>query len=164
MSTSAVQSRVRRPTPAVPALALDGQLCFALYSTSLAMTKLYKPALEPLGITYPQYLVLLALWEENAQSVSELGARLFLDSGTLTPLLKRMETSEWLTRTRDAQDERRVIIHLAPAGTSLRKRAQNVPIRLAKSTGCSAAEMNELTRCLQQLRGHLHIATLNAAH
>ena len=128
------------------------------------MTKLYKPALEPLGITYPQYLVLLALWEENAQSVSELGARLFLDSGTLTPLLKRMETSEWLTRTRDAQDERRVIIHLAPAGMSLRKRAQNVPIRLAKSTGCSAAEMNELTRCLQQLRGHLHIATLNAAH
>ena len=128
------------------------------------MTKLYKPALEPLGITYPQYLVLLALWEQNAQSVSELGARLFLDSGTLTPLLKRMETSEWLTRTRDAQDERRVIIHLAPAGMSLRKRAQNVPIRLAKSTGCSAAEMNELTRCLQQLRGHLHTATLNAAH
>src|SRR5438876_7144972 len=99
-------------SPAVDWLALDNQLCFSLYSTSLAMTKLYKPLLAPLGLTYPQYLVLLVLWETDAISVNELGARLFLDSGTLTPLLKRMQTAGWLARTRDAADERRVIVTL----------------------------------------------------
>src|SRR5947207_4811577 len=89
------------------ALQLDNQLCFALYSASLAMTKVYKPLLAPLGLTYPQYLVMLALWEHDGQSVSELGHKLALDSGTLTPLLKRLEAQGQLSRERDVEDERR---------------------------------------------------------
>jgi DNA-binding MarR family transcriptional regulator len=99
-----------------PALLLDNQLCFALYSTSLAMTKLYKPLLAGMGLTYPQYLVMLALWERDDVTVSELGERLFLDSGTLTPLLKRMETAGFLLRSRSAQDERRVQITQPKSG------------------------------------------------
>src|SRR3982750_1632739 len=93
-------------------LKLDNQLCFAVYSASLAMTRLYKPLLEKLGLPYPQYLVLLVLWERDGRSVSELGERLSLDSGTLTPLLKRLEANGYLTRMRDAADERRVRITL----------------------------------------------------
>lgn len=138
-----------------PGLQLDGQLCFALYSTSLALTRQYKPLLEPLGLTYPQYLALLVLWERDALSVSELGQRLFLDSGTLTPLLKRMEAAGWLTRTRAVDDERRVIVALTPAAQALRKQAQTVSRQLAKSTGCSADELVDLTRRVQQLRSQL---------
>ena len=100
----------RSPFPDIQAL--DQQLCFALYSASLAMTKVYKPLLDQLGLTYPQYLVLLALWEQDGQTVSGLGERLYLDSGTLTPLLKRMESAGWIERQRDATDERLVLIHL----------------------------------------------------
>ncbi len=85
---------------------LDNQLCFAVYSASHAFSQAYRPHLEPLGLTYPQYLVLLVLWEKDGLSVKELGKRLFLDSGTLTPLLKRMEQGGWLTRKRDSRDER----------------------------------------------------------
>ena len=90
-------------------LALDKQLCFALYSASHAMTRVYKPLLAPLGLTYPQYLVMLALWEDDARTVSALGDKLALDSGTLTPLLKRLEAQGQLSRERDSADERRVI-------------------------------------------------------
>src|SRR3990167_523573 len=93
------------PAPSNPALLLDNQLCFALYSASLAMTKLYKPLLDALDLTYPQYLVMLVLWERDGLSVSALGERLSLDSGPLTPLLKRMETAGWLTRQRSSEDE-----------------------------------------------------------
>ena len=93
---------------------LGQQLCFALYSSSLTMTKLYKSLLAPLGLTYPQYLVLLVLWETDSISVGTLGSRLFLDSGTLTPLLKRMQTAGWLNRARAADDERRVVVSLTP--------------------------------------------------
>ena len=110
---------VKRPLPprsdvgVLPAVQrLDHQLCFALYSSSLLMTKLYKPVLAPLGLTYPQYLVLLVLWETDGIPVGELGTRLYLDSGTLTPLLKRMEAAGLLTRSRAADDERRVIVAL----------------------------------------------------
>src|SRR5256885_12152698 len=89
-------------------LRLDNQLCFALYSASLAMTKLYKPLLDELGLTYPQYLVMLALWEQDGLAVSGLGERLSLDSGTLTPLLKRLEAAGLISRLRDVEDERRV--------------------------------------------------------
>src|SRR3954452_15452609 len=106
--------------PADAWLALDRQLCFALYSASLAMTKVYKPLLAPLGLTYPQYLVMLALWEHDGQSVSALGDKLALDSGTLTPLLKRLQTQGRISRERDAQDERRVIVRLTPAGRQLK--------------------------------------------
>lgn len=134
---------------------LDQQLCFALYSASLAMTKLYKPLLEPLGLTYPQYLTLLVLWERDGLSVGELGERLFLDSGTLTPLLKRMESSGWLSRARAADDERRVLVHLTPEGRALKRHAASVPRELAAATGCSADELVALTRRLQQLRTQL---------
>jgi len=136
-------------------LQLDNQLCFALYSTSLAMTKLYKPLLEPLGLTYPQYLALLVLWERDALTVSELGERLFLDSGTLTPLLKRMEAAGWLQRERAADDERRVIVSLTAAGRALRQQARAVPVQLAEATGCSAKELTALTQRLQQLRNQM---------
>lgn len=112
------------------ALLLDNQLCFAMYSTSLAMTRLYKKLLKPLDITYPQYLVMMVLWEKDEVSVSELGARLFLDSGTLTPLLKRMETMGLLTRSRDADDERRVIVTLTAQGRALRVKATELPDKL----------------------------------
>lgn len=154
--TSHTRTNMRTSTrSAITSLQLDGQLCFALYSTSLALTRQYKPLLEPLGLTYPQYLALLVLWERDALSVNELGQRLFLDSGTLTPLLKRMEAAGWLTRTRAVDDERRVIVALTPAAQALRKQAQLVSRQLAKSTGCSANELLDLTRRVQQLRSHL---------
>jgi DNA-binding MarR family transcriptional regulator len=136
-------------------LQLDQQLCFALYSTSLAMTKLYKPLLAPLGVTYPQYLALLVLWERDGLTVSELGERLFLDSGTLTPLLKRMETAGWLQRQRATDDERRVIVSLTADGRALRQKARRVPLQLAQATQCDASELASLTQRLQQLRAQL---------
>jgi DNA-binding MarR family transcriptional regulator len=134
---------------------LDHQLCFALYSSSLLMTKLYKPVLAPLGLTYPQYLVLLVLWETDRVMVSELGERLFLDSGTLTPLLKRMETAGLLTRTRAVDDERRVIVGLTAAGRALRRKAEGVPIAVACATGCELDELTALTAQLQALRANV---------
>jgi DNA-binding MarR family transcriptional regulator len=136
-------------------LQLDRQLCFALYSTSLAMTKLYKPLLAPLGLTYPQYLALLALWERDGMSVSELGARLHLDSGTLTPLLKRLEAAGWVQRRRAADDERRVLIALTPAGRELRGKARCIPEQLNRNAGTPLADVAQLTRQLQQLRERL---------
>jgi MarR family transcriptional regulator, organic hydroperoxide resistance regulator len=144
-------------------LRLDDQLCFALYSTSLAMTRLYKPLLEPLGLTYPQYLALLVLWEQDGLGVNQLGERLFLDSGTLTPLLKRMEASGWLQRERAADDERRVIVTLTPAGRTLRAAARRVPQQLASASGCSAEELVSLTQRLQQLRSNILDSTRAAS-
>jgi DNA-binding MarR family transcriptional regulator len=139
----------------VKALLLDNQLCFALYSTSLAMTKLYKPLLVDLGLTYPQYLVMLVLWEDDALTVSALGERLYLDSGTLTPLLKRMEQSGLLARVRSAQDERRVEVSLTDAGRKLKVRAAAVPGCVLEASQCSIAELKELTSELQDLRERL---------
>ena len=138
-----------------PALLLDNQLCFALYSASLAMTKLYKPLLAQLGLTYPQYLVMLVLWEQDGITVSELGERLFLDSGTLTPLLKRLEASGLLTRERDAQDERRVRITLTAPGRTLRGAAEPIPGCILQSAQCALPELLALTTQLQRLRGQL---------
>ena len=136
-------------------LALDKQLCFALYSASLAMTKVYKPLLAPLGLTYPQYLVMLALWEEEGQTVSALGDKLALDSGTLTPLLKRLEAQGQLSRERDAVDERRVIVRLTAAGRALKARARRVPPQVARASGCSLDELATLTARLAVLRDAL---------
>lgn len=133
-------------------LALDQQLCFALYSASLAMTKRYRPLLEPLGLTYPQYLVMLALWQQDGRSVGELGETLALDSGTLTPLLKRLESAGLLHRQRSAADERRVQVQLTPAGITLRQQALNIPQKLASAVGCSLDEIGALTRELHRLR------------
>ena len=116
------------------------------------MTKLYRPLLEPLGITYPQYLVMLVLWEGDDLTLSQLGERLMLDSGTLTPLLKRLEAIGLLRRERDAADERRIRIGLTARGRALRRRAQGVPALAARATGCGLAELDGLTENLKKLR------------
>ena len=139
-------------------LKLDNQLCFAVYSASLAMTRLYKPQLEKLGLTYPQYLVMLALWEEDGLMVSALGERLSLDSGTLTPLLKRLEANGLVARVRDVADERRVHITLTAAGRKLKGRAAGVPACLLAASECSIDELVSLTRQLQSLRDRVRTA------
>ena len=113
-----------------PSLLLDNQLCFALYATSRAMTAAYRPLLEPLKLTYPQYLVMLVLWETDRITVRELGERLFLDSGTLTPLLKRLEKARYIERRRNSNDEREVLLALTAAGRRLKVRAEKVPEEL----------------------------------
>ena len=137
------------------ALQLDHQLCFALYSASLAMTKLYKPLLDEIGLTYPQYLAMLVLWEHDGVTVSELGERLHLDSGTLTPLLKRLEAAELVTRLRDVQDERRVLIRLTAAGRKLKTRAARIPGCVLQATQCDVADVLALTHQVQALRDRL---------
>jgi DNA-binding MarR family transcriptional regulator len=145
------------PVSATPPnwLLLDHQMCFALYSASLAMTKLYKPLLEPLGLTYPQYLAMLVLWEGDGITVSQLGERLALDSGTLTPLLKRLEALQLLQRLRDAADERRVLLQLTASGRALKKKAAAVPPAIAQASGCSLSDVTSLTARLQDLRRQL---------
>jgi MarR family transcriptional regulator, organic hydroperoxide resistance regulator len=146
-------------TPPAPdperALLLDNQLCFALYSASLAMTKVYKPLLEALGLTYPQYLVLLVLWEHDTLTVSELGEHLFLDSGTLTPLLKRMEVAGLVQRSRSPDDERRVLVAPTAAGRKLKVRAARVPGCMLQATGCTVPELVALTRQVRAVRDRL---------
>ncbi|WP_397410219.1 MarR family winged helix-turn-helix transcriptional regulator [Polaromonas sp.] len=144
-----------KSTPTDAMLLLDNQLCFALYSTSLAMTKLYKPLLDELGLTYPQYLAMLVLWEKDGLTVSELGERLFLDSGTLTPLLKRMEVSGLVSRLRDVEDERRVHITLTAAGRKLKSRAAGIPGCILSAAQCSIPELVALTQQVQALRQRL---------
>ncbi|MGI4779990.1 MAG: MarR family winged helix-turn-helix transcriptional regulator [Janthinobacterium lividum] len=139
-------------------LKLDNQLCFAVYSTSLAMTRLYKPLLEKLDLTYPQYLVMLALWEREGVMVSELGAQLSLDSGTLTPLLKRLEVAGMVVRLRDVADERRVHVTLTPAGQALKAQAMGLPACMLAASQCSIDELSTLTRQLQQLRDRMKVA------
>jgi DNA-binding MarR family transcriptional regulator len=141
--------------PTAEMLKLDHQLCFALYSASLAMTKMYKPLLDPLGLTYPQYLAMLVLWEGDGITVSELGQRLQLDSGTLTPLLKRLEAAGHVQRLRDSADERRVLLRLTPAGRALKTRAARVPPQVLCAAGCSLDELAALTRRIKQLRDEI---------
>lgn len=144
-----------RTLSAGQALLLDNQLCFALYSTSLAMSKVYQPLLAELGITYPQYLVMLVLWEADGLTVSEIGERLYLDSGTLTPLLKRLEAAGLLQRMRDTADQRRVLVRLTAAGRKLKQRAGKLPECILAATQCSLSELKTLTRELQALRASL---------
>ena len=147
--------KTRPRATAASALHLDNQMCFALYSASLTMTKFYQPLLRKLKVTYPQYLVLLVLWEKDAQIVSELGEKLFLDSGTLTPLLKRLESVDCVRRARDASDERRVVVSLTPTGRALRQRALALHDQVACATQCSSSVRASLTRQLGRLRGVL---------
>ena len=140
--------------PGADLLRLDHQVCFALYSASLAMTKVYKPLLDRLGLTYPQYLVMLALWDGDAMTVSALGERLSLDSGTLTPL-KRLEGAGLVLRTRDRQDERRVRSTLTDAGRALRTEATAIPACILAASGCTVPELMALNTRLRELRGHL---------
>lgn len=136
-------------------LAPADMLCFALYSTSHAMQAAYQPLLQPLGLTYPQYLVLSALHDRDSQSVGEIGAMLHLDSSTLTPLLKRMEAAGWVRRSRAPHDERRVIVALTEAGRALGERASHVPECFVAHTGMSPNQMDEMRRTLFALRDRL---------
>ncbi|MFP5390921.1 MAG: MarR family winged helix-turn-helix transcriptional regulator [Gammaproteobacteria bacterium] len=145
----------RHAHPHANTLALEEQFCFALYSASHAMTKTYKPMLERLGLTYPQYLVMLVLWEQDGVLVKDIGARLYLDSGTLTPLLKRLEGSGLLTRTRDPQDERQVRIELTGAGRALRERAEQIPTQLLCISGQPAERLGRLRSELAAVRNDL---------
>ncbi|MCZ8252475.1 MAG: MarR family transcriptional regulator [Hylemonella sp.] len=140
------------------ALRLDNQVCFALYSASHAMSKAYKPHLDALGLTYPQYVAMLVLWERDGLTVSEIGERLYLDSGTLTPLLKRLEGAGYISRLRDAADERRVLIQLTAAGRKLKAKAVAIPACMLESMQCSINELTALTRQVQQLRDRLQAA------
>jgi DNA-binding MarR family transcriptional regulator len=135
---------------------LDDQLCFALYSTSLAMGKLYRKLLKPLGLTYPQYLVMMVLWEQDEQTVSDIGARLYLDSATLTPLLKRMEESKLVNRVRAASDERQVIISLTAAGSALRNKAKLLGGQVACAAACELEEVLLMRTMVTRLRANLH--------
>ncbi|WP_054816170.1 MarR family winged helix-turn-helix transcriptional regulator [Nocardia arizonensis] len=124
-------------------LRLDNQVCFALYAASRAVTRLYRPLLDSLGLTYPQYLVMLVLWEHGRMSVKDLGAALELDSGTLSPLLKRLESAGMLTRGRSPEDERSVRVELTESGSALRARARSVPRQLACAIGWDPEELAE---------------------
>ena len=141
--------------PALP-LTLDEQLCFALYSTSLAMTKAYKPLLEKLGLTYPQYLAMLVLWERDDVTVKDIAARLNLDSATVTPLLKRLETQGYLERTRGVEDERLVYIRLTKQGAALKRMARDVPADIFCATQQSPEFLIQLRDDLTKLRGTLN--------
>ncbi len=141
--------------PEINLLALDNQFCFALYSASHAMTKTYKPMLDQLGLTYPQYLVMLVLWEQDAILVKEIGARLFLDSGTLTPLLKRLEANGLVSRNRDPHDERQVRIVLSPQGRALRQAAQTIPQQVLCASGQQVAALGKMRAELAQVRDDL---------
>lgn len=136
-------------------LALENQFCFALYSASLAMTKTYKPFLDKLGLTYPQYLVMLVLWQQDDVLVKAIGEKLFLDSGTLTPLLKRLEASSLIQRTRDEADERQVRITLTKEGRALKKRAQCIPHDVLCASGQSQEVLHNLRSQLSAIRDDL---------
>ena len=130
-------------------------LCFAFYSTSHAFNRIYNPLLNELRLTYPQYLVMVSLWATDDQTVGELGETLFLESSTLTPLLKRLEAIGYLTRSRDLSDERQVRVQLTSAGRALQKKARDIPGCILEATGLSLADLHRLQREIAALRQRL---------
>jgi DNA-binding MarR family transcriptional regulator len=147
----------RKHTPDA-ALLLGNQLCFAVYSTAHAFNRAYKPLLDRLGLTYPQYLVMLVLWERDGVPVKDIGERLMLDSGTLTPLLKRLEAAELVKRTRSTEDERQVLIALTPRGQALKEKARAVPQAILAASACSIAELSAMKNEMITLRDRLNAA------
>ena len=139
-------------------LMLGNQLCFAVYSTAHAFNRVYKPLLDRLGVTYPQYLVMLALWERDGVPVKDIGERLFLDSGTLTPLLKRLEAARLVKRARSREDERQVLVALTPQGQALKEKARGVPPAILAASGGSLGELTAMKRNLIALRDQLNAA------
>ena len=144
-------------------LPIDRQLCFAVYSASHAFTRAYRQLLAPLGLTYPQYLVMLVLWERDGIRVKEIGAALFLDSGTLTPLLKRLEMLGLVRRVRDDQDERQVSILLTKIGRDLQEKAAGLPAELMCMTHLDGGGMDAMTRTVGEIRDRLRAATDEAS-
>src|SRR5215468_2377742 len=137
-------------------LRLDNQICFAVYSAAHAFNRVYKPLLDRLGLTYPQYLVMLVLWERDGVPLKDIGERLFLDSGTLTPLLKRLEAAHLVKRTRSAEDERQVLIALTPQGQALKEKAKSVPQSILAASGCSVGELVSMKNEIVALRDRLN--------
>jgi MarR family transcriptional regulator, organic hydroperoxide resistance regulator len=135
---------------------LGNQICFAIYSTAHAFNRVYKPLLDRLGLTYPQYLVMLVLWERDGVPVKGIGERMFLDSGTLTPLLKRLEAAQLIKRTRSTADERQVLIALTSQGQALREKARTVPQSILAASACSIAELSAMKNDLVTLRDRLN--------
>lgn len=133
---------------------LDQLLCFDLYAASRAVTGLYRPLLAPLGLTYPQYLVLVVLWQQGQVSIKQLSESLQLDYGTLTPLLRRMEASGLITRARSAEDERSVTIELAPAGKALKRKAKGIPDKICQGIGLDADQALRLQQMLRSVTAH----------
>ncbi|MFD9325841.1 MarR family winged helix-turn-helix transcriptional regulator [Streptomyces sp. NPDC060065] len=161
MYRTGTRSRTVNTTGAEPteegSLLLDDQLCFALYAASRAVTARYRPLLDELGLTYPQYLVMLVLWEQDSISVRALGTALQLESSTLSPLLKRLEANGLIRRERRAEDERSVALHLTEAGIRLRERAGTVPLAIGDAMGLSPqqdAMAKQLLRLLTANVGH----------
>jgi len=144
-----------KPLDTCESLLLDNQLCFALHSTSLLMTKVYKPLLQALGLTYPQYLAMMVLWEEDGLTVGEISNRLLTDPGSLTPLLKRLETEGLLSRTRSREDERVVVVELTEAGRALRDKAMDIPQCILGASGLDIEQLRKLQGDLLALRGNL---------
>lgn len=142
-------------TPDDSMLFLERQLCFAIYSAAHAFNRTYKPLLDPYGLTYPQYLVLLSLWQVDGKTVKSLGDALHLDSGTLSPLLKRLEASGYIERTRDRADERQVLITLTEKGKGMRQEAKGILKEIGKAAGCTADELYQLSTSLRDLAGNL---------
>jgi DNA-binding MarR family transcriptional regulator len=145
-----------RKLAAEQALRLDNQICFAVYSAAHAFNRVYKPLLARLGLTYPQYLVMLVLWERDNIPLKNIGERLFLDSGTLTPLLKRLEATNLIKRTRSAEDERQVLIELTRDGHALREKAKAVPQSILAASVCSAGELAAMKNEIVALRDRLN--------
>lgn len=139
-----------------PPLLLDQQLCFALYSANLALHKLYRQLLVPLDVTYPQYLVMMVLWEQDDVTVSEIGERLFLDSATLTPLLKRLENAGLVQRLRSRKDERQVVVTLTVAGRELKQKAETIPESVRCASACDLEKLQSLKGELEALRTNLN--------
>ena len=139
-------------------LALENQLCFAVYSASHAFTKAYKPLLAELGVTYPQYLVMLVLWEKRVATVTEIGAALGLDTGTLSPLLKRLEKTGLIRRERSKEDERQVSIHLTAAGLAKREVGTRIGTAVGRATGCDLNSLGQLLQSMKVLRHNLELA------
>lgn len=150
--------KTKSTAPANAPLALNNQLCFALYSANLALNKLYRQLLAPLGLTYPQYLVMLVLWERDDITVSEIGDQLFLDSATLTPLLKRLESAELIIRQRSRQDERQVAVTLTESGRALQQQALTIPESVRCAAACDTDSLAALQHELETLRHQLHRA------
>lgn len=144
-----------QPDPTCEALKLDNQLCFALYSTSLQMTKVYKPLLQALGLTYPQYIAMLVLWEGDGITVGEISARMLTDPGSLTPLLKRLEAEGLITRTRSQADERVVQLRLTDKGRELRRQAESIPGCILASSRLTLEKLQRLQQELVELREQL---------
>ncbi|WP_151760813.1 MarR family winged helix-turn-helix transcriptional regulator [Acinetobacter seifertii] len=136
-------------------LKLENQLCFLIYSTNLALNQLYRKLLTPLGITYPQYLVMLVLWEKDEITVSEIGNKLFLESSTLTPILKKLEAIQLVNRTRSKEDERQVIITLSEKGKELKEQAVNIPAHILEASSCDMTTLLGLKDQLTQLRTNI---------